>query len=509
MRIFVAMNRYLLIVAVICSLCFTLTSRSVCQNTTYFNLKTDLSLKHYADYCYSVVEDGNVYTTYSNTDDGAQYFSILLCGLNSSGSQQWLKEWGSDYPDKYAAQHGGLIKYNDSLWFSIYTASFYTGTSYNYHVYLQCHNSDLDTLWTKGFKEDTSLVATTLIRTLDGGLAIGSFRQDFLGFHIRKLSSAFETEWVKTVSFFDGNKYGTYNLTQTSDSGFAIAGTRFDTFVDGDPIVAKISSTGNLEWWLNFGGQYEDFGALVCTTNDGSLIVGNTLNLYEIDSYLWGRINISKMDNLGNVEWNRLYGNLGISNNINSIIGLADGGILACGDVSHDHFTQLGWMLRLNEEGDSVWYREYLYLTQPDELHYLFSAIPCSDNGFLACGSIFNSFTNPETDAWLLKVDSLGCVAEGDCWVGMTKDIVDQKINSGNSSILCTPNPALNTVNIKWTAEANALEVYTLQGVCIHSQQLERLSQFRLNTLNWLQGVYIVKIRTAAGDTNVGKFIKL
>ncbi len=504
------MNRNFLIVVLIYGLCFTFVTSGWSQSTTYFNIKTDLSLKHYADYCYAVVENDSTYVTYGNARDGAHNYSTMVCGLTSTGNQQWIKEWGSDYPDNYAAQHGGLIKYNDSLWFSLYNAVYYTGTTYYWHIFLQCHNSALDTLWTMGFKEDTALLATTLIETMDGGLAIGSYWQDNAGFHIRKLSSTFETEWVKTVSLFDGFKYNTYTITQTSDSGFAISGARFDTWVDGDPVVAKINSSGNLEWWLNFGGQYEDFGALVCTTNDGSLIVGNILNLYEINSYLWGRINISKMDNQGNVAWNKLYGNLGIGNTISSIIGLTDGGLLACGYVSHDHFTYLGWMLRLDEQGDSVWYREYKFLSNPDELHWLQSAIPCSDKGFMAVGTIPDSFTNPETDSWLLKVDSLGCVAEGDCWVGISDNEEDQQhLKSQMLSLRCSPNPALHTLNIQWTGNANVLEVCTLHGQLLHNQHLEGLTHYPLTTLNWPQGVYIIKLFSPNGNICLGKFIKI
>jgi hypothetical protein len=216
------------------------------------------------------------------------------------------------------------------------------------------------------------------------------------------------------------------------------------------------------------------------------------------------------MDNQGNVAWNKLYGNLGIGNTISSITGLTDGGLLACGYVSHDHFTYLGWMLRLDEQGDSVWYREYKFLSNPDELHWLQSAIPCSDKGFMAVGTIPDSFTNPETDSWLLKVDSLGCVAEGDCWVGISDNEEDQQhLKSQMLSLRCSPNPALHTLNIQWTGNANVLEVCTLHGQLLHNQHLEGLTHYPLTTLNWPQGVYIIKLFSPNGNICLGKFIKI
>lgn len=85
------MKRNLLKVVIISSLLFTLVNSGWSQSTTYFNIKTDLSLKHYADYCYAVVENDSTYVTYGNTLDGAHNYSTKVYGLISTGNQEWIK----------------------------------------------------------------------------------------------------------------------------------------------------------------------------------------------------------------------------------------------------------------------------------------------------------------------------------------------------------------------------------------------------------------------------------
>jgi hypothetical protein len=44
--------------------------------------------------------------------------------------------------------------------------------------------------------------------------------------------------------------------------------------------------------------------------------------------------------------------------------------------------------IKVNENGDSLWYREYKNLTGPNSINRLRAVIETSDNGIAACGHI-------------------------------------------------------------------------------------------------------------------------
>ena len=126
-------------------------------------------------------------------------------------------------------------------------------------------------------------------------------------------------EWQKCLGG-SGPDQG-FSIVQTPDSGFFITGTIYDNngdvnmFIGGDDIwVVKTDKHGNLMWRKTIGGTNNDFGNKCILTSDGGYLIAATTSSTDVDvtgnhgSYDgW----IVKLSSQGIIQWNRAYGGSG------------------------------------------------------------------------------------------------------------------------------------------------------------------------------------------------------
>jgi hypothetical protein len=159
------------------------------------------------------------------------------------------------------------------------------------------------------------------------------------------------------------------------------------------------------------GGPIVDNRAMLCKAIDGTIIMGTTIaDILIGGTSTKSRINVVKIDNEGNILWNKKYGQSSISNYLSNIRNLEDGSIICTGSVRAEIPWNAGWIMKLNSEGDSLWYRQYYLLSGESTYNRLRDVIQTSDSGYLACGYI--SPITPDTgieSAWVIKLDSIGC----------------------------------------------------------------------------------------------------
>ena len=120
------------------------------------------------------------------------------------------------------------------------------------------------------------------------------------------------TFWINTIGqttffkSFGGNMsdYGE-EIISTTDSGFiAIGGT--ESFGNGltDLYIIKIDQNGNFQWHKTFGGPAIDYGKSIIQTPDSGFIACGYSNSIDLDYDLF----LIKIDQNGNLEWNKRYG---------------------------------------------------------------------------------------------------------------------------------------------------------------------------------------------------------
>jgi hypothetical protein len=143
---------------------------------------------------------------------------------------------------------------------------------------------------------------------------------------------------------------------------------------------------------------------------------------------------------------------------------------------------QQGLLLRTNSNGDSLWMRHYAFHDSiiNQGTGRFWDVLPLFDGGYIATGVANYPFNAPyppgySQDAWVLKVDSMGCVVPG-C-DGLT-GITEQFTNLGNALSLY-PNPVHGELHVGIKLPANltttgplTLSVTSLDGKLTLQQQV-------------------------------------
>lgn len=128
--------------------------------------------------------------------------------------------------------------------------------------------------------------------------------------------------------------------------------------------VIKLNFEGKIEWQKALGGSYTDRANEVIQTREGGYMVFGQTDSNDGDvsgnhggTDLWA----VKLSALGEIEWQKAMG--GISQDYGqSIQQTNDGGYIATGfvnsnngDVSGNHGSTDMWVVKLSEEGETLW----------------------------------------------------------------------------------------------------------------------------------------------------------
>lgn len=240
---------------------------------------------------------------------------------------------------------------------------------------------------------------------------------------------------IDNVKSFGGSKNESANaVIKTSDNGFAVLGYTQST--DGDITdktdglfdywLLKFDEIGNLQWQKTYGGSDDDRGVDLVQTTDGSFVIfgfsksadGDVIQNAG-DSDLW----LIKLDNSGNMLWQKSYGFSGADNGI-SLINTNDNGFLLTGvlDVSASdgqgnskmvtnkkHAGGDYWAIKLNAAGDKQWSKFYggSFTDTP------YDVIQTNDNSYVLVGSsdsddVDISNNKGSYDLWVIKISETG-----------------------------------------------------------------------------------------------------
>lgn len=244
-------------------------------------------------------------------------------------------------------------------------------------------------------------------------------------------------QWQKSLGG-PGNDFGT-SIALTSDGGYIVTG---GTYSDGGDVsgfkgftdfwVAKLDSTGSLQWQKCLGGTQTEQAYWVEQTSDGGFILSGSTSSNDGDvdaSHGNEEAWVVKLASDGSLEWQKSLGG-----SLNEIAHTAkqtsDGGyIIGAHNSSSDGdatscqgFLDL-WLVKLDPSGNLLWQKSY----GGSDLDQYSSAIQTSDGGYLLAGlaaSTDGDVTGNHggQDAWVLKLDSAGNVQWKKCIGGSASD---------------------------------------------------------------------------------------
>jgi hypothetical protein len=472
----------------------------------------------------SVLERDSGYIIAGVVGGGRANIGIVL--LNSLGDLIELKSFGEAGTDCYAGISSSLKEFNDN---------YILGGSKDYDTmivgYILKFNPQGDTIFSREFTSQVSdgFILYNSYPCSDGGFAftgqchISGYNADVV---LLKTDSSGNEIWRKLYGL--GNWDKGFSIFQSPDSGYVIGGYSYQPGVDntGNPLIVKFDKNGNYQWNRKPGGPLDDKQAMVCTYNDTSFVV---LTMYS-DSALtyeaeYGRIRVLKYSYSGTVIWDKIFGMSKLDNSVGNIKSLEDGGIVCCGfSIDTSGYYKFGWILRLNSDGDSLWYRDYAFYNHSFGRNYLFDISPTSDNGFIACGETKADPPYNLQKIWILKVDSLGCDTAGcDTTVGIGEQGSLEAWEHGELEIW--PNPCREMLNVECSMLNSGrdyeLHIYDIFGrtAAANLISLPRLGEgwgggqagegenWTVNVSSLPPGIYLAVIREGTSIVASGKFV--
>jgi hypothetical protein len=462
-------------------------------------------------------EDGYVAFGVSGQVAGPYIFKrIVLTCVDHQGNQLWWKTYGEDFHNYYAgltrggiktsdggfAVSGGvedatrdvalLIKFDengDSLWSRIYGDT--TTPGYSFHGFYACQQ-----LPDQGYL----MVGTVYVSGDDGDILL--IRTDSLGNQIWKRTYG-ELHIIEAA----------YSLDQLPNGEFLIGYMSQDINIiySAHPGMLKVNSSGNELWTQIYSGPFNDVGCAVTLCQDGNYLMGSCYGyISEHPTVVLSKAWIIKTDTLGIIIWDKKYGGIPFNGYSVAIDEMNDGSIIVSGAGSvADIPAILGWIVKVEENGDSLWMRRYRYF--PEDYNELNDLAFTSDNGFVITGMAMGEPEWTES-VWIQKLDSIGCDSAGcDTTVGIIQ-LNPKYIETGNITI--NPNPASDWIHIMFRdirpnrffdRDAEIFNVFGEKVAAINISNVTESYDYNISGLS--SGLYLLVIRERQKVIFTGKFL--
>ena len=372
---------------------------------------------------------------------GAGGGEVYVVKLDANGNLQWTKtiggpesEWGKS-----------LIQTSDGGYaIAGFTTSFGAGKEDVYVVKLDA-NGNLQ--WTKTIGGPEYDWGNSLIQTSDGGYVIAGYTTSFgagkADVYLVKLDAKGNLQWTKTIGGPEGE--AGFSLIQTSDDGYAIAGIiiSFDLEegdIYDDVYVVKLDANGNLQWTKTIGGESWDWGYSLLQTSDGGYAIAGSTQSFGAglsDAYL------VKLDANGNLQWTKTIGGPK-SESGRSLIQTSDGGYAIAGYTkSFGAGEDDVYVVKLDANGNLQWTKT---IGGPDSEEGVY-LIQTSDGGYAIAGTT-RSFGAGETDVYFIKLDKNGdacCALSQTSQVGSGGRLRSATSSIGSGGTLSPPTPSTSS----------------------------------------------------------------
>ncbi len=279
-------------------------------------------------------------------------------------------------------------------------------------------NTYVESGWGWAYGGTSSDIGRSVVQTGDGGYAIAGYTVSFgaglYDAYLIKTDAGGNLLWDRTYGGTD-NDMG-FSLVQTSDGGYAIAGTT-ESFSAGltDVYLVRTDDSGNMLWSQTYGGIGIDQGYYLVQTNDGGYVIAGSTTSSGAGS---NDVYLVKVDASGNMLWNQTYG--GTSSDIGrSVVQTGDGGYAIAGYTNS--FGVGGndvYLIKSDANGNMLWNRTYGG-TGNDLGH---SVVQSGNEGYAVAGQT-NSFGAGSSDIYLVRTDSDGAMLWSKTYGGLGDDV--------------------------------------------------------------------------------------
>ena len=208
-----------------------------------------------------------------------------------------------------------------------------------------------------------------------------------------------ETEWTKTYGKVTDDD--AYDVIQTNDGGYAIAGRTKSPSGDFDAWLIKTDESGEEEWNRTFGGSADDFGFTIIQTSDGGYAMAcHSWSFGPGGNDFW----LIKTDSNGYLQWDETYGYSGSDEWVAARSGLVetdDGGYALVGWTGYLSGPSDFWLVKTDASGIMMWNKKFnrQIIDRGDAL------AKTDDGGYIIAGL---SGGLSGRDIWMVKTDADG-----------------------------------------------------------------------------------------------------
>jgi hypothetical protein len=256
------------------------------------------------------------------------------------------------------------------------------------------------------------------------------------------------------------------------------------------------------------------------TSDNGYLIFGSkkVLDIYpDIVGLSFGQIYNTiayKFDSLLNLQWTRLYGEGAVKDGFRT----SDGNYILAGNIGGilipecNCYDFLGWIQKINENGDVLWEKKYRTLNDSIFAISDLNRVIEDDNGdILTLGSSSVSFYGREElgiNCWIIRTDANGCINDECLDVTAFTDIVQEA-----PVLLIYPNPTDNNVSLKLESLKSIMITATITDINGRIKDVLDLKSGATLIVplseKYVSGVYFVHLSSMGKRIQSKRFVKL
>jgi Secretion system C-terminal sorting domain len=439
---------------------------------------------------------------YDYTKDTSKLRTILI---DAKGKEKWTKDYGANN-SQFECQK--IMKYRGD---TLIICGYYRvkpDTVYYGMLFLINTNGDSIALVQQKYYNSRSTYITDFIIQNENIISTGFLEKlntPATGYR-RQLFVTNTTRHGDLIWQFNLNTSGLdmvgSSICTTPDSGFIISGRRVFPYAlefRTEGLILKINKFGQQEW-VRYTGEFEYNYAYttIKPSGDGNYYLcgtwGNNKLAFPNTWYETGTL-IAKIDELGNIIWQRRYWKEIAEATLNDMVVLPNGDFVACGndDIAFAWGEkEISSLAKFSSNGDIIWSRQFNY--NPAHNERLYSIIQTPDNGFLMVGDAHEIDTlglGAASDGWVLKVDSAGCEIMN-CVSSDTEPEIEEE------SFMAYPNPVSSLLQIQFEQNATGLlRIFNANGQEMFRAALGNEPEIQVNMSTYPNGVYWFNIQTS------------
>ena len=190
-----------------------------------------------------------------------------------------------------------------------------------------------------------------------------------------------------------------YQVVETGDGTYVIAGHRITTGNPYDIFLEKIDSTGATLWDRTIGAGNDQCYAMQRTADGGFILVGQTSvgGAGGYDAY------VVKTDTAGMVQWEKRFG--GVNNDRFYSVAMVPGGYFFTGStVGQAYSTSDMYLVKTDLNGTKIWSKSY----GANQSETAYAGCLTMDGGYLVAGQSSSQIASNSVDIMVVKTDPAG-----------------------------------------------------------------------------------------------------